>query len=216
MHKPNMVRKRNWIVVGALVVVILVLLTAIQKNIWLKVPLEPDSQAEINWLAEEGMWFGGTYEDNDGDGEVSVRLPDDTTLITIGREFGDKSHLAMITLQENRALENLLPTRCPIILAQNNTSLLNICKLPTDGFSEVTEIKEPDMVHGEIMHVNGFLTKNASGFLAQSPSVRYASIELLDGRVSEQLPTFTGSGRLVDYDELFLKWAIFSKVQFED
>lgn len=189
----------------------LVILLNIHKYMILKVYLEPFSRSEINWVAEDGLWFGGTYSDSNGDGTVIIRLPLSTSLLTIGREFNGSPNIVMIGYQ-NRLLREMMPFQCSIILANNNTPLLNHCWTSNAQ-------QDQDIIHivaGEVSNISGISSRNVSALLGNSSSLRSVSIEFLDFVLAEDIPLFSGEGRIIGYDLLFFQWSIFQTEHFVD
>lgn len=189
------------IFVGVLLVIAIVGLS-LQKNLRLKAFVESNSQAEVNWIAEDGLWFGGTYEDDDGDGKVVIDLPGDATLVTIGREFGGKPALTVISPEQGHLLKEDANADCPVVVANESIPLLNECMLSAVNMDESFGVGELEIEAGSNDKIIGFFVKDFSTLLASSSSVRSVSIELLDFELLETLPAYTGGGQILGYDSL--------------
>lgn len=201
-----MSKRRIGIAFLTIIFVILLLGQVFQRQLRLTVFVEPNTESEINWVANDGLWFGGTYQDEDGDGKLNIKLPADSTLVTLGRTFGPKLIISVFLPTEGQLLRENANSYCPIFIPDENIVLVNECTLSTTKIDEAVAIEDLELIGGESAQTTGLLVKDFSLFLDSPLSARLLSIELLEKESLDTLPTYSGMGQIVGYDFLDYAW----------
>jgi hypothetical protein len=193
-----------------LILVSLILFINITKKLLLTITVEPNSMAEINWRTPDGLKFGGTYSDSDGDGEIEAWLPQDATRITIGRQFLEIPNISVITSDSSSELNQDVPATCPIVMTSEANGLLTTCSLPTES-PKNNMYQTTTFVEGKSTNLVGVTTQHATYSLEEIPNPRLVSIEALAQDLIQNLPDYSGEGQIIGYDTLNYKVSLFSQ-----
>jgi hypothetical protein len=115
-------------------------------------------------------------------------------------------NVTVITVHEGHFLRE--DANCPVIVASDSTPLLNLCQLSTLIADEMIGTEELKIASGSSDNFNGLVSKDLSDLLVNSSSTRTVSIELLDKVLLEALPVYTGSGQVLGFDSLSMRWRL--------